>query len=57
MTDEMKFTKILIDSLSGGERDQIYWDQELEGFGVKVTPTGRKVFLAQHRLKGHTGLA
>jgi integrase len=29
--------------------DKIYWDQALPGFGVKVTPKGRKVFIVLYR--------
>ena len=37
-------TKSAIDALPILARDTIYWDQTLPGFGVKVTPKGRKVF-------------
>jgi integrase len=30
----------------------LYWDSGLPGFGVKVTPKGRKVFLVMYRLAG-----
>jgi integrase len=30
----------------------VYWDAGLPGFGVKVTPKGRKVFLVMYRLAG-----
>ena len=30
--------------------DQYLWDSELPGFGVKVTPANRKVFLVQYRV-------
>jgi len=30
----------------------VYWDAALAGFGVKVTPKGRKVFLVMYRLAG-----
>ena len=34
------------------ERDTIFWDSELAGFGVRVHPTGRKVYIAQTRADG-----
>lgn len=35
--------------------DRYLWDEELTGFGVKVTPAGRKVFLIQYRIGGAKG--
>jgi hypothetical protein len=45
-------TKSAIDGLALAERDTVYWDQGLPGFGVKVTPSGRKVFIVMYRLGG-----
>src|SRR3954471_11621084 len=51
-----KLTKRVIDALpSPSAADSIWWDQELKGFGVKVTPAGRKVFLVQYRPAGDRG--
>ena len=33
----------------------IWWDPDLKGFGLKVTPAGRKVFLVQYRPAGDRG--
>jgi integrase len=33
-------------------KDTLYWDAGLPGFGVKVTPKGRKVFLVMYRVAG-----
>jgi integrase len=45
----LKLTKPLIDDLKPQATDQVYWDQILRGFGVKVTPAGRKVFIVMYR--------
>lgn len=45
----LKLTKPLIDDLKPQATDQVYWDQSLRGFGLKVTPTGRKVFIVMYR--------
>ena len=45
-------TKSAIDGLAVAEKDTVYWDQGLPGFGVKVTPRGRKVFIVMYRLGG-----
>ena len=34
------------------DRDTILWDRELPGFGVRVHPTGRKIYVAQTRADG-----
>ena len=34
------------------EKDTVFWDRELTGFGVRVYPSGRKVYIAQARAKG-----
>ena len=31
------------------EKDTVFWDRELTGFGVRVYPTGSKVYIAQAR--------
>ena len=41
-----------VDALSGGGRDVIYWDPALTGFGLRVYPSGAKVFLVQGRGPG-----
>jgi hypothetical protein len=41
----IRLTKSTIDNLPVLEKDTVYWDAGLPGFGVKVTPKGRKVFL------------
>jgi integrase len=57
MAEVHKLTKAFIDGIRPGERDAIYWDTETKGFGLKVTPKGRMVFVVMHRPKGHVGAA
>ena len=47
-----KLTKSLIDALATPAKDVVYWDQGCPGFGVKVTPKGRKVFVVLYRTAG-----
>lgn len=47
-----KLTKRTLDAINPGEKDQFVWDEELRGFGCKVTPAGNKVFVIQYRLGG-----
>jgi integrase len=48
----VKLTKSAIDALPIPESDLVYWDTGCPGFGVKVTPTGRKVFVVLYRTGG-----
>ena len=41
-----------VDRLSVEGRDRIFWDRELAGFGVRVYPSGRKVYVVQSRAQG-----
>ena len=41
-----------VETLPVGEREIVYWDSELPGFGVRVYPTGSKTYLAQTRTNG-----
>jgi integrase len=47
-----RLTKRTVDQIAPGPLESIYWDDELRGFGVRVWPSGRKVYLAMTRVKG-----
>ena len=42
-------TKSYVDNLTASDKDVIVWDDKLSGFGIKVTPKGRKVYLLYYR--------
>jgi integrase len=48
----IRLTKSAIDDLPTPSSDVVYWDAGLPGFGVKVTPKGRKVFVVLYRTGG-----
>lgn len=48
----IKLTKSAIDALPTPQTDVVYWDNGCPGFGVKVTPKGRKVFVVLYRTGG-----
>ena len=48
----IKLTKSAIDALRTPSSDVVYWDAASPGFGVKVTPQGRKVFVVLYRIGG-----
>ncbi len=47
----MKLTKTNIDKLAYQNKDEFYWDDELVGFGVKVTKQA-KTYIVQARVNG-----
>src|SRR3954470_15703747 len=47
-----RLTKSAIDALPTPASELVYWDETLPGFGVKVTPAGRKVFIILYRTSG-----
>ncbi len=50
---QQKLTKRLVDSLSAAPKDSFLWDLDVKGFGLKITPRGRKIYIVQKRLNGH----
>ena len=48
----IKLTKSAIDALATPSSDVVYWDAAYPGFGVKITPKGRKVFIVLYRTGG-----
>ena len=47
-----RLTKSIIDALPTPEKEIVYWDESLPGFGLKITPKGRKVFIVLYRAGG-----
>ena len=48
----IRMSKSSIDALPTPDKDVVYWDASCPGFGVKVTPKGRKVFVVLYRTGG-----
>lgn len=51
-----RISKSTVDGLQASPKDRFLWDDKLAGFGVKVTPTGSKVYLYQYRIGGRGAL-
>ena len=47
-----KITKRTVDALVAGDRERVVWDDDLKGFGVRIHPTGRKVYVVKTRYRG-----
>ena len=46
---ELTISKRTVDRLSVEKKDATFWDRELPGFGVRVYPSGSRVYIAQGR--------
>lgn len=51
----VRLSKRVVDAAVPEAKDRYLWDSSLKGFGVKVTPKGRKVYLVQYRIGGRKG--
>ena len=40
-------SKRIIDRLSVDDKDTVFWDRDLPGFGIRVYPSGAKVYMVQ----------
>lgn len=47
-----KLTKRVVDQIAPGNTESMHWDDELKGFGLRVWPSGRKVYMVMSRVKG-----
>ena len=47
-----RINKRVVDALTAREREYMLWDRDIKGFGVRVHPSGRKVYLVKYRHGG-----
>ena len=52
MPNKLSICAGVVDGLRAADRDTIFWDRALAGFGVRVYPSGRKVYVVQTRAGG-----
>lgn len=48
----IKISKSTVDGLLPSETTTLWLDVELKGFGIRVTPKGKKVYVVQYRMPG-----
>jgi integrase len=46
-----KLTKKIIENTPSEDKDILLWDGELKGFGCKITPKGKRIYLLYYRTK------
>jgi len=51
-----RITRRSVEALKPGTKDLKLWDTEIPGFGVKVTPAGRRVYVLQYWAPGRAGV-
>lgn len=44
-----RLTKRSVDAARPNDREYVLWDSDIRGFGLKVMPNGRKIFLLKYR--------
>ena len=44
-----RITKKAVDALGARSREYMLWDSDIKGFGVRVHPSGRKVYVVKYR--------
>ncbi|MCY4551012.1 MAG: hypothetical protein OXC28_21875 [Defluviicoccus sp.] len=42
---DRRISRRTVDGLSVEEKDAVFWNRELPGFGVRVYPSGSKVYV------------
>jgi integrase len=52
MTNRAKLTKGYVDRVKPGPKDELHWDTELKGFGLRVATGGKLTFIVQGRVNG-----
>jgi len=53
--NRISLTEVTVKQLSPKPTEVIYWDEKTTGFGLRVTPKGKKTFLIQYRFRQADG--
>lgn len=52
-----KITKRTVDAAQPGPKEMFVWDEDLRGFGLRITPKGSKSYVLQYRMGGRESRA
>ena len=52
--NKLVLSRRAVDALPVAGREALFWDRDLTGFGVRVHPSGSKVYMVQTRTRGKT---
>jgi integrase len=47
----LKLTKGAIDALEAGQKRSHYWDTDIAGFGLRLTPSGERIYILKYRFE------
>ena len=50
----MRLTKRTVEAAKAAEREVFLWDDGLPGFGLRISPSGKRGYVIQYRAKGRT---
>ena len=53
-SEYLSLSKRIVDRLSVDDKDAVFWDRDLPGFGIRVYPSGAKVYVVQTRVFGRS---
>ena len=51
----LQISKTSVENVTPEAKDSYLWDQAMKGFGVKITPRGKRVYFIQYRIGGSRG--
>lgn len=51
-TERVRITKRIVDGLSADGTDRFLWDSDVIGFGLRISPAGKLVYVLQYRIEG-----
>lgn len=51
-SERVRITKRIVDGLSADGTDRFLWDSDVIGFGLRISPVGKLVYVLQYRIEG-----